>query len=288
MGEGEDERDVRDWESANPNELDLSEMFRDIHSDDPRIQYEGIAGAWMVARKVPDRLEDRVPEVIGLLGNLPDTDYGKGSRQIAAETVAEILVDYPEYVEDVVGLLDSDSKKEREEASLAIYHVSINGSAGVLVDYATEITPYVDDSNGRVRENIRLAVGLIGNEDLESVMNVVPDIIEDFEEKEDPRTEIATMGAVAQEYPSEVFHTTPKLIEILESDFSVSTLKSGSKTIVFPEAKYVLDPLRGIAEEYPEEVSPAEEKLRELSTADTPEPIVEDVEAILDLIETRA
>lgn len=125
---------VRVWEDevyADPDNVDVTALFDDIHCEDDRQQYEAVVGLYWLADLRPTRVEPFENDVVGLLGELPD--FGLGIAQDSAgfttrswgtEAVGQFTRSYPHVVSDLFDRAGNSDRRTRADARNALGHAA--------------------------------------------------------------------------------------------------------------------------------------------------------------------
>lgn len=146
------------WEDRvhhDPDGIEVSAIFDDIHGADAHHQYEAVVGLYWLADFRPTRVNSFESDLLGLLGAMPAFGLGDSAdsggtttRDWAAKAVAEYAIAYPQIIPEIIDRAQSSDRQTREDSRRAL------GYIGESL-YGTTITSSDDDTTGRtVAEHI--------------------------------------------------------------------------------------------------------------------------------------
>ena len=254
---------ARDWESAvhhDPHGVDVSKLFRDLHSDGGSAQYEAAAGIYWLARLRPDRVAGRAEELFSSLDGTSDVAIDDGSKWIG-KAFGVLAAEYPDrWLRPLVDLLDTESPTGRVAARGLVETANLNPR--VPTAHSTEIGSLLDES-----ESDRRNAG------------------------------IAVLRGIASEYPNRVRPFVPRIVYFLDDDATrnratefIAILSRSDPTLLrayipslldhFERAvdddpfvhPLLIDALASLGSRYPDELNPAIPTARRVADSDDPGP----------------
>lgn len=146
------------WEDRvhqEPDGVEVSAIFDNIHGEDARQQYEAVAGLYWLADLRPSRLTPFESELLGLLGAMPAFGLGDSAdsggtttRDWGAKAVAEYATAYPRIISELISRAQSPDSQTREDSLRALGHI------GELLSGIPGTSSAVDTTSRAVAEQI--------------------------------------------------------------------------------------------------------------------------------------
>lgn len=210
-----DDRVFRD-----PDGVDISAIFEDIHGEDARQQYEAVAGLKFLADLRPGRVEPFESDLFGLLGAMPGfglgdpaESSGSTTRDWAAEAVASYARAHPRIIPELFNLAQSPDRRTREDSRRALCPdagwldpdtgASSDGNHPPLAvaehihDHRSIITDWLhDECQSTTSTALRLLAG-IAPWYCETATEALPVAASHLEDNDLYRSAVALVGAVA-------------------------------------------------------------------------------------------